>query len=232
MFIRQYFLGFFFFHVNCGQEHVYRVRYVSRGRLLLRTPGPVQLWDLHVFWCRDQSLLDLSCFRTFEFRTSLGTSLFLIWLNQKCPTSTTLRLILTSHTEKNGRALYEQRNRLHLEILPCKWSCPLRPYMEKAGSSLGLPLIPISKKSTVDLAAHGLHIGILQCKWGCRIRPYMEIVGCSVGSPVIPILKKTIVEWAANGLYMGSLPCKWGCPLLPYMETVGSSVGNQFKLLI
>ena len=26
-----------------------RVRHANRGRLLLRTPGPVPLWDLHVF---------------------------------------------------------------------------------------------------------------------------------------------------------------------------------------
>ena len=52
-----------------------RVRHANRGRLLLRTPGPVPLWDLHVFSCRDQSLLNLSCLRTFEFRTPLGTSL-------------------------------------------------------------------------------------------------------------------------------------------------------------
>ena len=36
------------------------------------------LWDLHVFLCRDQSFLNLSCFRTFEFRTSLGTFLFIV----------------------------------------------------------------------------------------------------------------------------------------------------------
>ena len=42
-----------------------RVRHANRGRLLLRTPGPVPLWDLHVFLCRDQSLLNLSCLRTF-----------------------------------------------------------------------------------------------------------------------------------------------------------------------
>ena len=52
-----------------------RVRHTNRGRLFLRTPGPVPLWDLNVFLCRDQSLLDLSCLRTFEFRTSLGTYL-------------------------------------------------------------------------------------------------------------------------------------------------------------
>ena len=54
-----------------------RVRHANRGRLLLQTPGPVPLWDLHVFLCRDQSLLNLSCLRTFEFRTPLGTSLLL-----------------------------------------------------------------------------------------------------------------------------------------------------------
>ena len=37
----------------------------------------VSHWDLHVFLCRDQSLLDLSCLRTFEFRAPLGTSLLL-----------------------------------------------------------------------------------------------------------------------------------------------------------
>ena len=27
-------------------EHLQRVRHANRGRLLLRTPGPVPLWDL------------------------------------------------------------------------------------------------------------------------------------------------------------------------------------------
>ena len=27
---------------------------INRGRLLLRTPGPVPLWDLHVFYCRQK----------------------------------------------------------------------------------------------------------------------------------------------------------------------------------
>ena len=53
-----------------------RVWYADRGRLLLRTPGPVPLWDLQVFKCCDQSLLNLCCFLIFEFRTSLGTSVF------------------------------------------------------------------------------------------------------------------------------------------------------------
>ena len=30
-------------------EHLQRVWHADRGRLLLRTPGPVPLWDLHVF---------------------------------------------------------------------------------------------------------------------------------------------------------------------------------------
>ena len=30
-----------------------RVRHANRGRLLLRTPGPVPLWDLQIIFCRD-----------------------------------------------------------------------------------------------------------------------------------------------------------------------------------
>ena len=30
-------------------EHLQRVRHANSGRLLLRTPGPVPLWDLQVF---------------------------------------------------------------------------------------------------------------------------------------------------------------------------------------
>ena len=59
-------------------EHLQRVRNANRGRLLLRAPGPVPLWDLHVFLCWDQFLLNLSYFRTSEFRTSLVTSV-LLW---------------------------------------------------------------------------------------------------------------------------------------------------------
>ena len=46
-------------------EHLQRERRANRGRLLLRTPGPVPLLDLQVFKCWDQSLLNLSFFRTF-----------------------------------------------------------------------------------------------------------------------------------------------------------------------
>ena len=39
------------FYLLCkvSMEHMQRVRHANRGRLLLRTPGPVPLWDLHVF---------------------------------------------------------------------------------------------------------------------------------------------------------------------------------------
>ena len=48
----------------------------QRGRVLLRTPGPVLHWDLQMFLYWEQCLLNLSCFRIFEFRTSLGASVF------------------------------------------------------------------------------------------------------------------------------------------------------------
>ena len=40
--------------------------------------GPVPLWDLQVLQCWDKSLLNLSCFRTFKFQTSLDTSVLLL----------------------------------------------------------------------------------------------------------------------------------------------------------
>ena len=52
-----------------------RVRHANRGLLLLQTPGPVPLWDLRVYECRDQSLLNLSCLWTFEFRREKGRDL-------------------------------------------------------------------------------------------------------------------------------------------------------------
>ena len=61
-------------------EHLQRVRHANRGRLLLRTPGPVPFWDLQVFLCWDQYLLNLSCFRRVEFRASLSSSGFFFLL--------------------------------------------------------------------------------------------------------------------------------------------------------
>ena len=71
--------------------------HADRGRLLLRTPGPVPLWDLRVFYCWDQSLLNLSCFRTFEFRTSLGSSVFVF--------STALYRSLLKHCTLTNKAV-------------------------------------------------------------------------------------------------------------------------------
>ena len=59
-------------------EALQRLRHANRGCLLLRTPGLVPLWDLHVFLCRDQSLLNLSCFLNFEFRASLCTFVLIL----------------------------------------------------------------------------------------------------------------------------------------------------------
>ena len=55
-----------------------RVRHANRGRLLLRTPGPVPFWECMCSNVQTNLSLNLSCFRTFEFRTSLGTSPLLI----------------------------------------------------------------------------------------------------------------------------------------------------------
>ena len=38
-----------FHQILVSIEHLQRVWHANRGRLLLRTPGPVPLWDLHVF---------------------------------------------------------------------------------------------------------------------------------------------------------------------------------------
>ena len=73
--LTSYWIWHYWLKVSIG--HMQRVWHADRGRLLLQTPGPVPLWDLQVFLCWDQSLLNLSCFRTFEFRISLGTSFLL-----------------------------------------------------------------------------------------------------------------------------------------------------------
>ena len=51
-------------------EHLQRALHANRGRLLLQTPGSAPLWDLQGFLCWDKYIPNLSCFRTFEFRTS------------------------------------------------------------------------------------------------------------------------------------------------------------------
>ena len=40
---------FTIYQIKVSIEHMQQVWHANRGRLLLRTPGPVSLWDLHVF---------------------------------------------------------------------------------------------------------------------------------------------------------------------------------------
>ena len=37
--------------IKRGFHRTFAMRHANRGRLLLRTPGPVPLWDLHEFKC-------------------------------------------------------------------------------------------------------------------------------------------------------------------------------------
>ena len=55
-----------------------RVRLANRGRLLLQTPGPVPFGTC--ICSNVETILSWTChvYRPFEFRTSLGTSIFLI----------------------------------------------------------------------------------------------------------------------------------------------------------
>ena len=64
----------------------------------------------------------------------------------------------TPKYEKSGQ-LSGQRSGLPMGILPCKLGCPLLPYMETVGSSVGSLLLPNIKKWAaqwaVEWAAHG-----------------------------------------------------------------------------
>ena len=42
-------LRYFFLQILIFFIILEMVRHTNRGRLLLRTPGPIPLWDLHVF---------------------------------------------------------------------------------------------------------------------------------------------------------------------------------------
>ena len=63
-----------------------RVRLANRGRLLLRTPGPV---PFRTCICSNvETILSWTChvYGPFEFRTSLGTSILLLIPMRKAPT--------------------------------------------------------------------------------------------------------------------------------------------------
>ena len=169
-----------------------------------------------------------------------------------------------SHTEKTGElptslpmgctwATEWAASGLPMGILPCKLGCPLLPYMEtvgsSVGSSVGSPLLPNMKKVGSSV---GSGVG---CRWAAhgnfdmQIRlPTTSIYGNSgqpttfkyenngqfSGQPTdLPTIKFKMdailwgVEWAVHVLPMGILPCKLGYPLLPYTDIVGSSVGNS-----
>ena len=72
------FITDFDFITNFGGFHrtLQRVRLANRGRLLLRTPGPVQIGTC--IWSYVGAILSWTChvYGPFEFQTSLGTSLF------------------------------------------------------------------------------------------------------------------------------------------------------------
>ena len=83
----------FFYLIVQGFHRTYATGVACQQRTLtLRTPGPVPLLGLAcVLMSRPISLLNLSCLRTFEFRTPLGTSLLLrsiyyLWLSYEVKT--------------------------------------------------------------------------------------------------------------------------------------------------
>ena len=73
---------FWRYYPNFGGFHrtLQRVRLANRGRLLLRTPGPVPFGTC--ICSNDETILSWTChvYGPFEFRTSLGTSI-LLWTN-------------------------------------------------------------------------------------------------------------------------------------------------------
>ena len=117
-----------------------------------------------------------------------------------------------SHTEKTGElptslpvgctwATEWAARGLPMGILPCKLGCPLLPYMETVGSSVG---------SSV----------------GCPLLPYMETVGRGVGCPwaahgnfAMQIRLPTTSIYGNSGQLSGQ-------PTTSKCEKVGSSVGS------
>ena len=83
---------------------------------------------------------------------------------------------------------------LPIGILPCKFGCPLLPYMatvgSSVGSSVGSPLLQkYEKNGQFSGQRSGLPMGILPCKLGCPLLPYKETMGSSMGSPLLPYEK-------------------------------------------
>ena len=77
MYVKVIFVKVFFANLNRFYNFAKGAACKQR-RLTPPDTGPVPPWDLHAFQCWDKSLLNLSCFRIFEFWTSLGTSILLL----------------------------------------------------------------------------------------------------------------------------------------------------------
>ena len=153
------------------------------------------------------------------------------------------------HTEKQGScrlrcswAARGQRSGLPMGILPCKLCCPLLPYMETVGSSVGSGVGCPWEFCHANYAAHCFHIWK---QWGSSVGSGVgypwEFCHANYAAHCFHIRKQWVAQWAAHffkiwrsgqlsgqwsGLPMGILPCKLCCPLLPYKKTVGSSVGS------
>ena len=104
---------------NFGGFHrtLQRVRLANRGRLLLRTPGPVPFGTC--ICSKVEIILSWTChvYGPFEFRTSLGTSIFL-WFTLVYRKGGQLH---TSLNDKSGEFLYyifpSWVARFHLRLL-------------------------------------------------------------------------------------------------------------------
>ena len=106
------------------------MRNANRGCSLIRIPSPVPLWGLPVFWCWDQFLLNLYCFRTLEFRASLGTNVLLrhVWKHWSCsrPGSMLTEQPLGTDSSKHEICSYfKQIKQIWIEIC-----CKLMPRQE------------------------------------------------------------------------------------------------------
>ena len=104
---------------NFGGFHriLQRVRLANRGRLLLRTPGPVPFGTC--ICSNVETILSCTChvYGPFEFRTSLGTSILLIILNMNKPDIH----VISNRTEILKRKL---RGGISVKIFPGK-SCTM-----------------------------------------------------------------------------------------------------------
>ena len=138
-----------------------RVRLANRGRLLLRTPGPVPFGTC--ICSNVETILSWTChvYGPFEFRTSLGTSILLI-----------LRATRLSNTSQ----LLEQgyvKERLKLSF---------RKFYSRCGDLVKQYEVPLSRMLN-DLWYDQMQWrpGICANLWTfCRVRPFAELLEVSI----------------------------------------------------